>query len=61
VMELHRHLGHIAASSARKLVQSGAVTGVKLDPALTEGHCDACIFAHATWHPIPSVRVSPPT
>ena len=60
VMELHRRLGHIAASSARKLVTSGAVTGVKLDPTSKEGPCDACLFARATRHPIPSVRVSPP-
>jgi hypothetical protein len=54
-MELHRHLGHITASSARKLVKSSAITGVKLDPSLQEAACDACIFAHATCQPIPKV------
>ena len=48
VMELHRRLGHIAAASARKLVESGAVIGVQLDPNSREADCDACIFARAT-------------
>ena len=60
VMELHCRLGHIAASSARKLVESGAVTGVKLDPGSQEADCDACIYARATRLPIPKVRISPP-
>jgi transposase InsO family protein len=60
VMELHRRLGHIAPNSARKLVTSGAVTGVKLDPESKETDCAACIFARATRQPIPSVRISPP-
>jgi transposase InsO family protein len=60
VMELHRRLGHIAISSARKLVESGAVTGIKLDPASQEAACDACIFARATCQPVPKVRISPP-
>jgi hypothetical protein len=32
LMELHRRLGHIAPSSAHKLVQNGAIVGIKLDP-----------------------------
>ena len=60
VMELHRRLGHIAASTARKLVESGAVTGIKLDPESKESPCSACLYAHVTRQPIPSVRVSPP-
>ena len=60
LMELHRHLGHIATSSARKLVESGAITGVKLDSSSKESPCDTCIFSRATRHAIPKVRVSPP-
>ena len=60
VMELHRRLGHIAVNSARKLVESGAVTGIKLDPASQEATCDACIFAHATRQPVPKVQISSP-
>jgi transposase InsO family protein len=60
IMELHRRLGHIATSSACKLVESGAITGVKLDPSSQEAACDACIFAHTTWQPVPKVQISPP-
>jgi hypothetical protein len=60
VMELHHCLGHITVSSAQKLVVSGAVTGIKLDPASQEAACDACIFACATCQPVPKVRISPP-
>jgi hypothetical protein len=60
VMELHRRLGHIAASSACKLVESSTITGVKLDPSLQEAACDTCIFARTTWQPVPKVRISPP-
>jgi GAG-pre-integrase domain len=57
-MELHRRLGHIAASTARKLVESGAVTGIKLDTESKKSSCSACLYARATRQPIPSVRVS---
>jgi hypothetical protein len=60
LMELHHRLGHIAVSSARKLIESGAVTGVNLDPTSKEATCDACIFVCATRHPVPKVRISPP-
>ena len=43
IMELHRRLGHIAVSSARKLVSSGAIIGVELDTNSQETECDACI------------------
>ena len=32
VMELHRHMGHIAPASARALVKKGLIAGIKLDP-----------------------------
>jgi transposase InsO family protein len=60
IMELHRRMGHIAASSARKLVESGAVVGIELDPGTQEADCDACIYARATRLPISKVRISPP-
>jgi hypothetical protein len=44
VMELHRHLGHITISSTQKLIESGAVTRIKLDPSSQEAACDTCIF-----------------
>ena len=51
-MELHRHLGHISVTSTRKLVQSRAIKGIKLDPNAPETDCEACIFAHAMCLPI---------
>jgi transposase InsO family protein len=60
IMELHQRLGHIAPASARKLVASGAVTGIELDPASQEADCDACIFARSTRLPILKVRIRPP-
>ena len=60
IMELHHRLSHIAASSARKLVKSGAVTGIKLNPSSKEAACDVCIFVHATRHPVPKIRISSP-
>jgi len=53
-------MGHIAVASARKLVESGAITGVDLDLKSQERDCDACIFARATRLPVPKVRISPP-
>jgi GAG-pre-integrase domain len=47
-MELHRCLGHISVDTAHKLVESGAVRGIELDPNLQESPCDTCIFACAT-------------
>jgi hypothetical protein len=55
IIELHCHLGHITISSAQKLVVSGAITGIKLDPTLQEAACDACIFACTTCQPVPKV------
>ena len=60
IMELHRCLGHIAISSARKLVESRVITGIKLDSSLQKAACNACIFAHITRQPIPKVQISPP-
>jgi hypothetical protein len=60
IMELHRRMGHIAVASARKLVESGAITGIELDPNSQEHDCDACIFARATCLPVPKVHISTP-
>lgn len=57
-MELHRHLGHISVASARKLVQSGAIKGVKLDPDAPNTDCKVCIIACATHLPMSKPHVS---
>ena len=45
VMELHQRLGHIAPLTARKLVNSGVITGIELDLNSQETDCDACTYA----------------
>ena len=59
-MDLHHLLGHISVASARKLVESGAVKGITLDPDAPETDCEACIFAHATRLPMPKPRICVP-
>lgn len=59
IMELHHQMGHIAPSTVQKLVDSGAITGVNIDPKSKESHCNACLYTHATRQPIPSVRIRP--
>ena len=60
VMEWHHHLGHITVKNACKLVESGAVIGIELDPSSQEGDCNACIFVCATHLPVPKVQISSP-
>ena len=59
-VELLSVMEHIAPSTARKLVDSGAITGIKIDPESKESHCDVCLYACTTRKPIPSVRIRPP-
>jgi len=49
----------IAVASTRKLVESGAVQGVKLDPESQEQDCSACIYTCTTHLPISKVRIKP--
>jgi hypothetical protein len=60
IMELHRCLSHIALASACKLVESGAIIGIELDPTTQEGDCNACIYVQSTRLPILKVRTWPP-
>ena len=60
-MELHHHLGHIAAENTRKLVTSGAITGVELYSDFQVTDCDVCIYACATHLLVPTIRISPLT
>ncbi|KIK36292.1 hypothetical protein CY34DRAFT_33449, partial [Suillus luteus UH-Slu-Lm8-n1] len=57
VMELHRRMGHIAPSAARRLTENGLVSGIKVD--LSSGEptfCESCIYAKATRKPIRKTR-----
>jgi hypothetical protein len=53
VMELHRRMGHIAPSAARRLAENGLVSSIKVD--LSSGEptfCESCVYAKATQKPI---------
>ncbi len=60
VMELHHHLSHIAVTSTCKLVESGAIVGIKLDPGSQEADCNTCIYVCATCLPVPKIRICLP-
>jgi len=60
-MELHRCLGHISVASACKLVQNGAIKGIKLDPNVPEMDCKVCIYARATHVPMSKPCISIPS
>jgi hypothetical protein len=56
--QFHRRMGHISIGVARKLVNNGFVTGVRLEStAPGEPHfCESCVYAKATRKPVPKVR-----
>lgn len=57
VMELHRRMGHISPSVARRLAEKGMVTGVKVDLSSGEStFCETCVYAKATRKPILKMR-----
>jgi len=57
IMELHRRMGHIAPAVAKKLVDNGLVTGVRLDTSADEPiFCESCIYAKATRKPVAKER-----
>ena len=60
-MELHRRLRHISVTSAHKLVQSGTIKGITLDPNMPETDCKACIYACATHILMSKPRISVPS
>ena len=56
--QFHRRMGHISAGVARKLVDKGFITGVRLEPT-SSGEplfCESCIYAKATRKPVPKTR-----
>ncbi|KZT66428.1 hypothetical protein DAEQUDRAFT_651820, partial [Daedalea quercina L-15889] len=56
LMDLHRHLGHIAPRAIRELVSKGQITGVILVPADEVETCEACIRAKSTCKPVLTER-----
>ena len=58
VMELHCCLGHISIASTCKLIENGAVKGIKLNPNTPKTDSKACIFVHATCIPVSKPCIS---
>ena len=56
--KLHCRLGHISPDTVRKLVREKMVTGVRLEytPFGRPFFCTSCIYAKATWKPVPKMR-----
>ncbi|TFY50793.1 hypothetical protein EVG20_g11324 [Dentipellis fragilis] len=58
-MELHRRMGHIAPSAAKRLIENGFITGLRLDTSSEEPtFCESCIYAKAVRKSIPKERTS---
>jgi hypothetical protein len=56
LMTLHRMMGHIAPTTARRMVERGSVTGVRILSGDPVEFCESCIYAKATRKPIPRMR-----
>ncbi|KAG2758121.1 hypothetical protein P692DRAFT_20692856, partial [Suillus brevipes Sb2] len=53
LMELHRRMGHIAPSVAKRLAENGLVSGMKVNMSSGEPYfCETCVYAKATRKPI---------
>jgi hypothetical protein len=56
-LEAHRLFGHIAPSTAKRLLTKGFVTGIELDSSGDEPtFCESCIYAKSRHQKIPKVR-----
>src|ERR1700732_4636330 len=57
VMELHRRMGHISPGIAKKLVDNGLVTGVRIIESSGDTvFCESCVYAKATRKPVAKER-----
>jgi len=55
--QLHRRLGHISASAARKLVSDRLVTGLRLEGGdVGEFFCEFCAYGKMTRTPVAKIR-----
>ncbi|KIM52709.1 hypothetical protein SCLCIDRAFT_1223525 [Scleroderma citrinum Foug A] len=58
VMELHCRLGHISPAVAKRLAESGLISGLKIDLSANEPtFCESCVYAKATRKPIAKERI----
>ncbi|KAF9653287.1 hypothetical protein BDM02DRAFT_3087698, partial [Thelephora ganbajun] len=53
--ELHRHHGHVAHSTLKKMVDEGLITGIRLKDSPATA-CKPCLLAKAKKKPIPNSR-----
>ncbi|KAI0045959.1 hypothetical protein FA95DRAFT_1457571, partial [Auriscalpium vulgare] len=58
ISELHRAANHISHDTLRKMVASGAITGINLDMDSTPEPCDVCTHAKAIHKPFPKESMS---
>jgi len=57
VMELHRRMGHISPVIAKRLIENGLVTGIRVDASSGETiFCESCVYAKATRKPVAKER-----
>jgi hypothetical protein len=54
IMQLHSRLGHVSPLAARKLLQSGMVTGLRLNTFQTNEaiFCEACVYVKSNRKPV---------
>ena len=53
MMELHRCMGHILPGIAKKVIENGLVTGVRLDDSSGNTvFCESCVYAKSTRKPV---------
>ena len=52
IEELHQQMGHIAPKTAKQMVSSEAIKGIKIDLTSEIKQCNSCKYAKATWKPI---------
>jgi hypothetical protein len=56
----HTRLGHISPDSITKMIRTGVIIGIKLDPSdATMDKCDSCEYTKATHKPIGKIRDPP--
>lgn len=60
IEDLHRRMGHIAPAAAKKLVDEGRISGLRIDPlSPTDFECDSCTAAKMQRKPVPKKRGTP--
>ncbi|KAK0226517.1 hypothetical protein IW262DRAFT_1255613, partial [Armillaria fumosa] len=59
--ELHRRMGHLSITAAKRLLSHGFVTGLQLSPNPTGKpfFCESCVYAKTKRQSVPKVRRGP--